>query len=588
MKNTIFLDLLKSLFHKTLNSFTFIIPSVKRGSTVVLAIFTVSGCFSEDPQALKSETDLKPSVKLETNLERAKIQKSLTALESKGPNVFYKVFPPGAEEGLTPSYLMGSKHNMTLDRTSLPSEINTALEKAKMGVIELNPKNISLEQLQEATRQTLVLPKGQTLSMYIGDEQAQEIFNFIQSSLALDTQGLVFDGLKNMFGFDLRDYRNFNQISPLVIKNILLENIKNFPAEEGQKAIFIDRWGKSLKQNPFLFFAEKIQNSPAEDNPEEEVCTTMDAYIERTISQMGKPVHSLEIVKEQIFRSQAGIDYELEAKILNLQFLNMREGKSRPNVEKTDILFNKWNNLLRDQEQKFTKAVVKEYYKGNPVFPLKEKFLNPIKQLATERMFFLLSNRCSVFLDSSSGKLSTDLTVQTKDLKKESGLQNNSLSKKELFILMGSHIDQTLELEELYFQKIFEGKPIDKETENELVHLLKNQMDSKLAVFSTCFPDHKGLEEDLKEKEVLTTLYEMKKTLHGNLLARDPLLAKSLLPFLEEGGAFVLLGFAHLKAILNYLKVQGYEVQPVVLSKSLQASKHCQASPAFVQPKSLE
>ena len=53
------------------------------------------------------------------------------------------------------------------------------------------------------------------------------------------------------------------------------------------------------------------------------------------------------------------------------------------------------------------------------------------------------------------------------------------------------------------------------------------------------------------------------------ILIRDPVLTSGILPYLKKGGAFVVVGYKHLRGILRELSLQGYEVKSIRFSTPL-------------------
>ena len=91
---------------------------------------------------------------------------SLKVLAIQPGEIFWKAVKPGES---TANYLIGTMHRAVLDENSFPPELVAAIENAEVGLFELISSDQTEKYVTEARKKTMWLPKGESLSLYIGE-----------------------------------------------------------------------------------------------------------------------------------------------------------------------------------------------------------------------------------------------------------------------------------------------------------------------------------------------------------------------------------------------------------------------------------
>ena len=85
------------------------------------------------------------------------------AVAVQAGEVFWEVKKPGKP----PNYLIGTKHDINLNKDSLPPELIAALKGSKIGLFELVTKDRTSEKISELERKMIRLPDGERLYLFI-------------------------------------------------------------------------------------------------------------------------------------------------------------------------------------------------------------------------------------------------------------------------------------------------------------------------------------------------------------------------------------------------------------------------------------
>ena len=199
--------------------------------------------------------------------------------------IFWEITKPGESN---PNYLMGTIHDIIIDKDSLPPELLVALEHSRVGLFEIVSGEQTEKELKEARKKVIWLPDGEYLSLYIGEDRSQRIFSALQVAFSQMSQHItsaLFEAWEEL-GLDIRSYEEFNKLRPyevfFMVNFIIL-------LREGQKPSVLQR------DNPVG------RASIYKSEPEAGKCfahqNRMDVYMENTLSCKGKPVRSLETLE---------------------------------------------------------------------------------------------------------------------------------------------------------------------------------------------------------------------------------------------------------------------------------------------------
>lgn len=443
---------------------------------------------------------------------------SLKVLAIQPGEIFWEVVKPGES---TANYLIGTHHYVTLNENSFPPELVAAIENSKVGLFELIFSERTGKYVIEARKKTMWLPKGESLSLYIGEDRAEKIFSALQMALSeLDEEEVSF--LHNEweeFNLDITSYEDFNNLRPvevLYVIDLVLDSKSNLRSQ-----FLMDKDER-----------EKVSRYHSKSDMEE--CLSrrdrMDTYIERVLSCLGKPVYSLETLESQKMALSALYNADMVEKLIR-DFDKFILRLTGPLKKEEDDLHKEWASFLREIKLRLDDHIESSYL-NKPVdnTALKSDFVKAISE-------FLMKQKCPVPPSASINKYAR-------------GIVDNY---------------------QLQLKVQVKGKQMEETEEDQLRGLISETSYREKEVFSLCFPDYKwseDLEESLKRKNKLRLDY-IKNVIKLLTLLRDPKLAQSMLPYFEKGGAFVVFGLAHLSGVLQELKMQGYEVRQVHFSTPL-------------------
>ena len=116
------------------------------------------------------------------------------------------------------------------------------------------------------------------------------------------------------------------------------------------------------------------------------------------------------------------------------------------------------------------------------------------------------------------------------------------------------------------------GLRMDEEMEQKFNRLIKEIGALKRNIVSSCFPDYIWPDDikEIIEKSERFALLNIKQEMESVFISRDKKQALSMIPFLEHGGVFAVVGFGHLNGVIKELQAQGWEVEPIELSRPLE------------------
>lgn len=484
-----------------------------------------------------------------------------------------------SRSGLNPSfsYILGSRHDMCLDDHSLPIEIKRALKSTRVGILEAHTGTFKEQMTLRFIHKMSYLPTGITLSDFLGEEKVREIFDFFRFFVATyDTEERDLEKiLKLVMTIDVRNYEQFNRLHPMIL-NLYLSGVGGIyeiiNLAESQKPEvenktpdeiiqnFIDTAYESLElQNDeerfFDALAEEESFSPDSImlfKRNRQVCLshnpfTMDLFIEKSLFCDKKPIYPLEASEDvtTAFLS-AFTDLETQADDLYNSFNEIKA------IGKIDFRFFSWypqTDLFTYLQWPF------EDFKDIVIYNFETMFEQEIEALHTtssedhfpeedfEAMVDFLKERgCAISVEINS---LIDTYINTLQQKVDFSVKVS---------ISGESIDEDI-------MKTYSG------FNTELKQLEKD-------IFSACFPSYQYASRELEDDREKGEL-QMLKTIAILTTSRDQKMMRSMLPFLDKGGVFAVMGFAHLNGVIKHLRAAGYSVNPVHLSSPIVEAEGC-------------
>ena len=433
--------------------------------------------------------------------------------------IFWEITKPGESN---PNYLMGTIHDIIIDKDSLPPELLVALEHSRVGLFEIVSGEQIEKELKEARKKVIWLPDGEYLSLYIGEDRSQRIFSALQVAFSQMSQHItsaLFEAWAEL-GLDMKSYEEFNRLRPYEVFFII------------HYITLLKEWSKpSVLQRDDLVERTSIYKS----EPEAKQCFShqnkMDVYMKKTLSCMGKPIRSLETLESHKLVLAVTRDRIIAVKIIrDFEWLVPRlEGQP---VEETIALYGAWNVFLGELKGKLFNSIEDSYYLNQPIDT--DHLIVDVVQTVSD---FLMRNQCSL----------------------------------PPFSLVDQYVRRVFNYNYLRNQVMIEGKQMEEKTEEQFVYLIDEINRKQNEIFSLCYPGYRWPED--QEKRVARHNQEQLKFIKDDLqlmiLSRDPVLTKGILPYFKEGGAFVAVGYKHLRGVLRELSLQGYEVTPIRFSAPL-------------------
>ena len=273
----------------------------------------------------------------------------------------------------------------------------------------------------------------------------------------------------------------------------------------------------------------KEQNSEmpgtfAELKPED--CTLkqdlfVDYYMEKLLFCEGRPIRSLETAQDQL-DAQPKRNYEKDANELYDRFKRIKNGE--PLVVDKGLepsLFEQFQSLVEREHHRTLKNMLEDLYNSSP----------PADELATNDIYNTIVN----FLENNQCSISTQTATLIHQLS-----------------------DETIERVDLGVSVMNKGERIGEKTKSEYIQLVRNMDQIERDVFSICFPKYKYSKQDMETKEQ-QAFDAINRSLNFGV-SRDKKLAHSMVPFLNQGGAFALVGFSHLTGVIKELRALDYVV----------------------------
>ena len=469
------------------------------------------------------------------------------ALAVQEGEIFWEVKKPG----IAPNYLIGTKHDVILNENSLPPELISALKSSKTGLFEIITNERTEKQINEAKKvKRIWLPSGKTLSLYIGEEKTQRIFKAIQSALAqLDEEFVsTFSNDYKKLNVDVNSYKDFNKLTPInvfgmmgtivhrqkIVKKQGLKPNNKFSKTEKTTDKISDEQEDAQKSSVSL--TEDEDGNIQDGKSDMEMCFSrqnpMDIYFEKTLSCMGRPVHSLESLETQLSVRSSIVNEAMAEQLSQSADIIIRVlagGGQLSEIEKTVV---EWGAFANQVQRNLQQTVIHNYYQD-------------------------------IKVDSAALETNLQQTIST------------FLREKQCFSLPESSINQfvaqNIKLSKVYVKQFVTGQRIEGEIERKLAKSIKEVGHIAREITSFCFPDYiwpSNMEEKIASGERFA-LNALKREVESIILSRDQKQAIGMLPYFEEGGAFSAVGFAHLSGVLKELEAQGYELRLIEFSVPL-------------------
>ena len=468
--------------------------------------------------------------------------------------IFWKIQKP--DKKIASNYLIGTKHDIVIDKKSLPTEVVKALENSQVGLFEIISSELKAERSQKETEKeaAIWLPDGETLSLYMGEEKVQKIFSSFQIAFfQLNDEVKIFLSDRwERFGLDITSPQDFNNLKPAKIL-ALARRFEKLKGEEGENLLnhLRDQKQFQIKRRNFRKPASQssisdLSQMEEEDQsslhikkddldfsafvPDMEICLSqqaeMDQYLEKVLSCRGKPVYSLETVESQqaVFSpdNYNGIIAELLAQHSD-QISALLEGRELSEVESLTYV---WDLFLAKEKEKLQNYLMNSYYQNIEVDKAILK-----SYVEGDISYFLTETQCS----------SLPATV------------------------IDQYGDYIIDFFSLYNERLVAGKLIEGAEKEQLVKLLKKSEKSQRRIFSLCFSDYQWSDngEEQFERRANLQLDLMNKWIESALLSVDQKQVRNMLPYFEQGGVFAAVGFSHLSGVLAELESQGYKVRRI-------------------------
>ena len=481
--------------------------------------------------------------------------------------LLWEVKKPGEA---APNYLMGSKHDVILNESSLPSEVISILEGVKVGLFEVISSELTEEALIEANKSKIKLPSGKTLSSYIGEEKTQKFFSALQSALSRLNEETVsqYSNEWKKLDINITSYKDFNSLRPAFVIVMIFQSMQLLQNQTVEEEAYIDNPNSdkeesdSNKTKPTLltedeeifnnmsdsqsleepFVADKstgiiskTEETEGDSTPDINTCLLqkepMDTYIEKTLSCMKKPVHSLESIEEQMTALSSMNDDKSQAEMLDLisdDMIATLEGR----LNETEKTVSDVSSFLMQLQMGVNNSIMNNYHQKLE-FDTSDLKLSVQKEISS----FLATKGCSSLPEDS----------------------------------INQYANQMVGFPELIIQAFLKGRQIEEEEEQKFAHIIREAGNRMIETISACFPDYiwpENMTERIEKGEKFL-LDSLKKQIESLFLSRDQKMAQSMLPYFEEGGALAVVGFGHLSGVLEELKAQGYEIKNIELSKPL-------------------
>ena len=428
--------------------------------------------------------------------------------------------------GVKPGYILGLNHSRTLDENSLPPEINTAINNSQIGLIELSAKERTEKKMIEAKQSIgLFLPESETLSSYLGEQKAREVFEFLQDFLLnRDEEGFLVNKIQTLYGIDVTSYETVNHLTPFFIMQIIQElfRTQHIPLEQKSKKL------------------EKLLAKLNGDSPEQVTfdCSLktgkqMDLFIEKALVCEGKGIYSIETAEIQIRALYFNRNHHEESRNLHA-LLSAIVQREKGNQSEMDIIIEEWGKLFAKIIKRLSKHIANQLFQNIPID------VNP----ETEQI-----------LDFLSEKQCADLPINR----------------------VKEYMDLTLQLYQLSFHYTLKATQIEEETaKRNIAPIVEKLYETGTDVFASCFPDYKPAmsKEETMEWRTSAMWNSIQHEREQLINPRDKSQALFLLPYLEEGGVFAAVGAGHLKGVLRELEAKGWQVRAVPLSHPIREAQN--------------
>ena len=436
--------------------------------------------------------------------------------------ILWEVTKPGLS---APNYLFGTHHHLPFRKDSLPEELVMALKNSKVGLFEVIFRERTGDYITTLKKRRTWLPNEETLSSYIGEERTQKVFSALQFALSKLDEEETFLLSEEWKGFDLTltSYEDFNSLHPSRVfsieRSVLKAQIK------GQQA--------QAPNPPNLHKPPAEPDREKDSAPDMKECLlrshpVMDVYIEKVLSCMGKPVHSLENPDDNLSLLLSVESKKMAGELVRDSDRIIRRLRDQ-NESSGEMLYEDWGFLLKEIEGRVWKDIGRGYYLNSPV---DTSFLqSDIEQTLSG---FLTENECSALSDS----------------------------------LISRYAGGIIDMYQLYMWIVSKGEKITRAVEEQLAGLISETTGLQMDIFSLCLPDYQWPEDQGEgvERANQLELDSMKSVIELLVAPRDPKQAQNMLPYFERGGAFAAVGFGHLAGVLRELKAQGYEVRRIDFS----------------------
>ena len=458
--------------------------------------------------------------------------------------LFYKIKKP---DGGIAGWLIGNNHYVCVERDSFPQEINQAMDRADIGLIELKISESKSNSLESEPTQPKYLPEGITLPDLIGAPKAREIFNFIHHHLKeeyINTGAAVTIALSPEIAytlFDIEKYSDFIRLHPNVVSHLLqilnhyneqlqyeedkdiiksnLEMFYFFIARQRSLGYLLVRGENPLSNNKPIEIEEDFLFDCSQDEPK-----IKDLHIEKRFACSGRPVHSIETAKSQITGMNSGfLRVESAASSLAQVYDELVLGIPLSTIEHKPEFNEVIWSLFAEAEMPISLSLL---YGADPQMYLTDR---------AQRLSDFLTDRQCDNVSATNARAAMDKIFYAK----------------QQYIEFRSH-----------------GLEMDETAQASLSIGLRAMFQSVNELFYSCFPYNKP--KNLSAQEERATQFMIsyyKRFQEGAILLRDPKIAQTIISHLEDGEVFAAIGAGHLSGVIRHLSAQGLVVEPVRLSQ---------------------
>ena len=318
---------------------------------------------------------------------------------------------------------------------------------------------------------------------------------------------------KERFNLDIKFYEDFNKLIPYFVK-IIIEDIGNLQRiiknQDERTNLEFHARGLPIKSLSIEDDINFPKQKPVVDMEECLLQTGgMDVYLEKVLSCMGTPVHSLETLEIQASAafafagSHESIAYQL-SRYMDL-IIKSLEGRT---ITATEQAISKLSLLLNQIIAGLENNIYTNFHQGTTI--------------DTDAIALDIQNEISRFLKDNEQCVTFPQSAIEQLVVKSIGVK-------------------VLSIEHLIM-----GKQITGEKERDLTELIKEMSHARREIIALCFPDYFLLDNEKNRNEEHLQLAIIKRNIQFQMeslvVSRDPKMVKNMLPYFEEGGSFCCCG----------------------------------------------